>query len=88
MGKYLAPLAVIFCLSGCAHYAEKTNVVSAEAYAGHRSRTETLAVAGKPAVPGARERDDFIDVDDNEVLRKTWPMALFIALLALAIGVI
>jgi len=88
MGKRLVPLLVVFCLFGCVHYAEKNNVVFAEDYAGYYSRTKTHAVVGKPSVPITREKDDFIDVDDNKALRKTWPMALFIALLAVAVGVI
>jgi uncharacterized lipoprotein NlpE involved in copper resistance len=88
MGKRLITLLVVFCLFGCAHYAENKNVVSAEEYAGYYSRTETPAAVGRAAVPIAKEKDDFIDVDDNEVLRKTWPMALFIALIAAAVGVL
>ena len=86
--KRLSLLLAVFCLSGCAHYAEKNNAVSAEEYAGYYSRTETLTVAGKSSVPKEREKDDFIDVDDNKALRKTWPMALFIALLAAAVGIL
>ncbi len=32
--------------------------------------------------------DDFIDVNDKHWFRKSWPMALFLALLAAAVGVL
>ena len=86
--KRLLPVFFVFYLFGCTHYIEKNNAVSAEEYAGYYSRPGTLAVAGKPSVSIAREKDDFIDVDDNKALRKTWPMALFIALLAAAVGLL
>lgn len=88
MIKRLLPVLLVFCLSGCTHNIEKNNAVSAEEYAGYYSRPGTLAVAGKQAVPIAREKDDFIDVDDNKALRKTWPMVLFIALIAAAVGML
>lgn len=31
--------------------------------------------------------DDFLDVDDKHWFKKSWPMALFLALLAAAVGV-
>ena len=88
ISKRFSPLLVVLCLSGCAHYAEKINTVSAEEYAGYYSRTETIDTPGKPSVPKVREKDDFIDVDDNKSLQKTWPMILFIALIAAAVGVL
>jgi hypothetical protein len=37
-------------------------------------------------VPAKGGKDEFIEVDDRKGLLKTWPMALFVALIALACG--
>ena len=86
--KRLIPVTLAFCLCGCAHYLEKDDSVTAMEYAANYSRSGTLAAADKPPAPKAREKDDFIDVDDNKALRKAWPMALFIGLLAAAVGML
>jgi len=88
MLKRLIPVTLAFCLCGCAHYLEKDKDVSAMEYAANYSRPGTLTAAEKPSAPTAREKDDFIDVDDNKALRKAWPMALFIALLAATVGML
>jgi len=88
MLKRLIPVTLAFCLCGCAHYLEKDSEVAAMEYAADYSRTGTHAAADKATAPAAREKDDFIDVDDNKALRKSWPMALFIGLLAAAVGML
>jgi len=58
------------------------------------SRRELLKETDKkPAAAAARAKsakddDDFIEVDDKKALKKTWPMLLFIGLVALAAGVL
>ena len=86
--KRFVPVTLAFCLYGCAHYLEKDKEVSAMEYAANYSRPGTPASADKSSAPAAREKDDFIDVDDNKALRKAWPMALFIGLLAAAVGML
>jgi len=49
------------------------------------SRQEFFKAAQDPAEKNA-DRDDFIEVDDKHGLKKSWPMVLFVALLAVAIG--
>jgi len=88
MLKRLIPVTLAFYLCGCAHYLEKDNDVSAMEYAVNYSRPGTPAAADKSPGPEARKKDDFIDVDDKKALRKTWPMALFIALIAAALGML
>lgn len=86
--RYLFLLLLSFCLAGCAHAPAAAPVrAGAESSQAAPSREELLREAGRK--PAAREgdRDDFIDVDDRSALRKTWPMALFIALIAAACGV-
>ena len=80
------------CLPGCAHSPARPQAVAAGTAAADapppRSREQLLMAAGKrpkaEAKPG--RDDDFVDVDDRGALRKTWPMALFLALLAAACG--
>ena len=88
MLKRLIPVTLAFCLCGCAHYLEKDNEVSAMEYAADYSRPGTPAAADKPSGSATREKDDFIDVDDNKALRKSWPVLLFIALLVTAASVL
>jgi len=57
-------------------------------YAGNYSRPAAHAAAEKPSPPTAGEKDDFIEVGDDKGLRKAWPMTLFLALLAAAVGML
>lgn len=77
---------VIVCLAGCAHSpAPRMAEPSALSRAGQLPREEILRQAREP-VPAKGGKDDFIEVDDSKGLLKTWPMALFVALIALACG--
>jgi hypothetical protein len=86
--KYIVPLFIAFCLGGCAHTAPAA--VRAETAALSQSqaasREQLLLEAGKRPAGEAREKDDFIEVDDKKGFRKTWPMLLFIGLIAVAAG--
>jgi hypothetical protein len=57
------------------------------------SRKELLKDMGKKSAvsPGVHPKaatadDDFIDIDDKKAFKKSWPMALFLGLIALAAG--
>lgn len=85
--KYALPLLILFSMSGCATVRELNEPLSigensTSALPGQALAAPAAAAprAGEPA----RKTDDFVEVDDEAGIRKTWPMALFIGLLALA----
>jgi hypothetical protein len=51
-------------------------------------KTPAPAQAKVKAKAASADDDDFIDVDDKKGFKKSWPMAMFIALLAVGIGVL
>jgi len=82
-------LFLAFCLAGCAHTAPVAarGETTAEVRGGQPpTREELLREAGKRPAGEAKETDDFIEVDDKKGFRKTWPMLMFIVLIALAAG--
>jgi len=87
MPKYKYVLLFIPLFAACAHDpAVKPPAVAPAAQERALSRRELLSEAGKKPEAGKEKEDDFIDVDDKRGLLKTWPMALFVALVAAACG--
>jgi hypothetical protein len=88
--KYLVSLLFACCLAGCAHAAPSREGPGPAAAALERpvSRVELLREAGLAPAGTPREKDDFIEVDDKKGFLKTWPMALFVGLLAAAVGML
>ncbi|HBE89340.1 MAG TPA: hypothetical protein DDW67_09415 [Elusimicrobia bacterium] len=84
---YAALLAPLIFASGCSTVRAINEPFSIGENMPSSAPGRELAPAA-PAEPGQAvkpvKKDDFIEVDDEEGIRKTWPMALFIALLALA----
>jgi len=86
MKRYILPVLLGVCFCGCAHYAELKDELPLTSLSGNQTHATTLTeTAGIPA-PKTKNKDDFIEVDDEKGLRKAWPMLLFIALLAAACG--
>jgi len=81
---FLVPLLAAGCAHGPAVKAPGPSDASAERAA---LREELLLEAGRKPEAGKEKKDDFIEVDDRRGLLKTWPMALFVALIAAACGV-
>ena len=89
MRKHIYPLLFVPLLAaGCAHNQPAHSPERASASLERSAaREELLREAGKKAEAGEEKEDDFIDVDDKRGLLKTWPMVLFVALVAAACGV-
>jgi hypothetical protein len=86
--RYIFLSLILACLAGCAHAPAAGGAgPAAVSQAGQVPREEFLRLAREPAAAKGG-KDDFIEVDDRKGLLKTWPMALFVALIALACGVL
>ena len=86
--KYMVPFFIAFSLAGCAGSAP---VRAEQAPAGVSqgqpvSREELLMEAGAKPREAAGKKDDFIEVDDKKGFLKSWPMVLFVGLIAAAMG--
>jgi len=86
--KYMVPLLIAFCLAGCAHNApvKAVSAPSAAEQARVASREELPAEAGDKPESAGGKKDDFIEVDDKRGFLKSWPMVLFVGLIAAAVG--
>jgi len=80
--RYLFLFLLPLFTAGCAHSPVAADTFPREAVV-VRAEPPGEALLKKAAGPAA---DDFIEVDDKGALRKTWPMALFIALIAAVCG--
>jgi hypothetical protein len=84
----MVPLVIALCLGGCAGAAPaRTAPAPAETARPQAvSRSQLLLEArGRPA-EAAPPKDDFIEVDDKKGFLKSWPMVLFVGLIAAAVG--
>jgi len=85
--KYMVTLFIAFCLAGCAHNAPtRPGPLQAAAQAQPVSRSELLMEVRNAPAGTAGKKDDFIEVDDKKGFLKSWPMVLFVGLIAVAVG--
>lgn len=92
-------LCLAALLGGCAHSGITAGqrpsapdvIISTAAPAAAASREELLQALGRTAAEqdkakAAKKDDDFMEIEDKNWLKKTWPMLLFIGLIRLAMG--